>query len=362
MQIPQVLRDVVRGARAALSGDHTLGQRANVLLHKLAPRTKWVPYQPTTLSIIATGRCNLACEMCPTHSRKVPKDFKYRQGETADMTLAMFKDLADRFKYATTVNFIGSGEPLMIDDFYAIVEYAARVRKMVIKSFSNGILIGEHAERLALSSLEGMNISVNSDNAEDFQRLTSMGARYFPRIIENTRILRQTIDRLKSPLRLKLSFVLDQQNYRRAGEMLKIAEEFRPFRIYFGNYLANPYAGMSADKRSLWDDPEVLDYFRGLEIPASLKRRVYLPDLLQRAPTKRGCTCHWDQMRFNGNGDVGSCSVMLLNSYIDGSYKDKGLFNNASFQEKRARFLSDTAPLESPCYHCPDNIGRKVFD
>src|SRR5439155_7117998 len=142
-------------------------QRANFLVHRFAPRTKWAAHQPVTISIIATSRCNLACEMCPTHSKKVPRSFEHLQEQTGDMTIGMFRQITQRFPFATTVNFIGSGEPLMIEDFYQIVEHSV-VSKMVIKSFSNGILVGEHAERLARSPLEGMNVSINTHDAADF--------------------------------------------------------------------------------------------------------------------------------------------------------------------------------------------------
>lgn len=353
------LKHTVRSVRASFEGDHTLAQRANFLAHQLLPRTTWAVHQPVTISIIATSRCNLACEMCPTHSKKVPRTYLHIQGQTPDMSIDMFRKITKRFPLATTVNFIGSGEPLMIDDFYQIVEHAV-ASKMVIKSFSNGVLVGEHAERLARSSLDGLNISINSDDPEDFKRVTAMPQHFHTKILANVRRLREEVDRTGSKLKVKGSFILDRRNYRRIGEMIRLADELRLDRLYFGNYLGNPYGGMSAQERSLWDDQEMLDFFRDVQIPAHMKHVVHLPELLRRNATERSCTCHWDQIRVNGSGELGCCSVMLLESYIGGHVTDEKIFNKKEFRARRARFLSNTAKLEAPCYHCTENIGRSA--
>ncbi|MFC1577282.1 hypothetical protein ACFL3N_02970, partial [Candidatus Omnitrophota bacterium] len=79
-----------------LSGAYTAKQKKNFARFFFSGKKERLDYQPVTLSVVATGRCTLACDMCPTHSRLVPQDYEHTQKTKADMDFAMFKEVIDR--------------------------------------------------------------------------------------------------------------------------------------------------------------------------------------------------------------------------------------------------------------------------
>ena len=110
MSMKQIIKMVV--------SHHTVSQKINFLRHKFAHRKEILKYDPVTISIVATGRCTLSCDMCPTHSSKVPRDYPNIQNNIRDMNFEMFKHIIDKFRNAVTIQIIGSGEPLLNHDFF----------------------------------------------------------------------------------------------------------------------------------------------------------------------------------------------------------------------------------------------------
>ena len=113
---------------------HTLHQKLNYLNYLYSKKGKILRFQPITISIVPTGRCTLNCDMCPTHSKKIPDDYHHVQKPTRDMSFDTFKKVVDKFNKALNVQIIGSGEPLLNKDFFKMVEYAADKKHMKVKS------------------------------------------------------------------------------------------------------------------------------------------------------------------------------------------------------------------------------------
>ena len=351
-----------RGLINIILSNHTLRQRLNYLKYIFSDRSEVVRYDPVTISIVATTRCTLSCDMCPTHSQIASGDYKHAQKNIKDMDLAMFKEMIDRFDKAITVHIIGSGEPLLNKDFFEMVEYAAK-KRMVVKTFSNGTTIERNIDRLLASKLDGITISLNGQNAGEFKRMTGMPQEMYKKIYDATRRLIEKRNRAGSKLKVKLSFIIDRHNYRSIPEMIDVGLKLGADHIFLCNFLHSPYDGFRAHERVLMAEEKALRELKAIigKYPPAISKKVTWPVPVD--PDQRGnrCAAHFSQVRFDGDGNVSSCSMMLLNMTGHGHYKEKNVWNNEYFRKMRKAFLSagDEA-IEDPCKACPDNKGVTI--
>lgn len=350
---------LVREMFDAISSGYNLSQKINFLKCLLSKRGEVLRYDPVTISIVATTRCTLACDMCPTHSSRVPKDYVHAQKNRQDITFDMFKEMIDRFKNGMFVHIIGSGEPLLNKDFFRMVDYAAS-KKMTVKTFSNGTTVGDNIDNILNSGLDGITVSINGHNAEEFHRMTGMDRGVYLKIYNDVKRLAREKEERKAKVKVKLSFIIDKDNYRMIPEMIKTAMVLGADHAFFCNFLPSPYDGLAAGERILTKDTaiirEIKDIFK--RCPASFRRKVTPPVLVDTKTKNNNCDTHFTQIRFDGDGNVSSCSMMLLNMTGHGNYKDEDIWNNDFFKNMRRAFLkSGEGDLPEPCSVCPDNRG-----
>ena len=354
-----MLREI---AKTMLSG-HTVRQKWNYLRYRASHKKEVLGYGPVTISIVATSRCTLACDMCPTHSGLVPKDYMYAQNNMKDMTFGMFKEMIDAFKDALTINIIGSGEPLLNKDFFRMVDYAA-FRKMKVKTFSNGTTVADNIDKLLKSRLNGITISINGHNAKEFRRMTGMDEAAYSKIYNGVKALIKEKKRRASKLKVKLSFIIDRYNYRFIPEMIELGRFLDVDHIFFCNFLPSPYDGLRSEERLLTANEPLKNELKAIfkNCRPDMKRKVTAPvlvDIMEKG--KNRCDSHFNQIRFDGDGNVSSCSMMLLNMTGHGTYEDKDAWNNAFFRKMRRLFLSGRGEdMPGPCRVCPDNKGVKI--
>ena len=353
---------LIRESVEIIFSGHTIGQKINYLKYLFSGKGEVLSYDPITISIVGTTRCTLSCDMCPTHSGRVPEDYPHKQKNVKDIDFEMFKDIINRFKNALTVHIIGSGEPLLNKDFFRMVEYAAG-KKMAVKTFSNGTTIKNNIDIILNSRLDGITVSLNGHDPKEFKRMTGMDEKIYSEIYDMTRILVDKKKKRNPRLKVKLSFIIDKRNYKYIPEMVDTGIKLGADHIFFCNFLAAPYNGLSADERALTADARLMDELGAIfrKYPPEVRKRLTPPVLIDKSMERNNCQSHFSQIRFDGDGNVSSCSMMLLNMSGNGNYKDAGVWNNNFFVDMRKRFLSDNAGLiPEPCVVCPDNKGVKV--
>jgi MoaA/NifB/PqqE/SkfB family radical SAM enzyme len=341
---------------------HSIGQKLNYVKYLFSRKGEVLGYDPLVISIVATGRCTLSCDMCPTHSRMVSREYPYLQRTANDMSLGMFKDIIDRYRNAMTVHIIGSGEPLLNKDFFKMVDYAVS-RKMSVKTFSNGTTIKEHIDDILNSGLDGITISLNGHNAAEFRRMTGMEEKVYSDIYEAAGLLINEKKRRRSNVKIKLSFIIDRQNYRQIPEMVDAAVKLGADHAFFCNFLSSPYSGLKAEERVLNHDLDTVNELKTIfgRYPKTIRKLLTPPVLLDASMKENMCDIHFQQIRFDGDGNTSSCSMMLLDMTGHGSYKDDGAWNNEFFRGMRSAFLSGSGgDLEPPCRVCPDNKGAHI--
>jgi MoaA/NifB/PqqE/SkfB family radical SAM enzyme len=349
------IKDILR----VLVKDLTFSQKFNYIKFNFSPRREVLNYEPVTISIVATSSCTLSCDMCPTHSPKVPRDYIHAQRNTRDMSFEMFKEIIDRFKSAMNVQIIGSGEPMLNKDFFRMVDYAAS-RGMKVKTFSNGTTIEENIGRILGSRLDGITISINGHDAQEFSRMTKMEAALYGKIYNATKRLVEERNNISSAVKVKLSFIIDSYNYKFIRDMVETGLKLGVDQAFFCNFLACPIDGLTAEERVLTENPKIRREIKAMmaRYPESVRRKFTLPPLIDRGMRRNNCDSHFSQIRFDGNGNVSSCSMMLLNMEGNGNYRDADIWNNVFFRRMRAVFLAnDAALLPEPCNSCPDNKG-----
>ena len=345
-----------------LMSPHTAAQKANYIKYRMSKKGERLSYDPVTISIVGTTRCTLSCDMCPTHSGLVGRDYPHLQKSVKDMDFEMFKYIIDRFRNALSVHIIGSGEPLLNKDFFRMVDYAA-ARRMAVKTFSNGTVIKEHIDDILGSRLDGITISINGHDQKEFNRMTGMDESIYLKIYDAARLLVEEKRRRGSGVKVKLSFIIDRYNYKFIPGMIDVSLKIGADHAFFCNFLPSPYEGLNADERVLMAGDNVRNELRALfgSYPPGVRRRLTPPVLVDAKAPRNRCETHFSQIRFDGDGNISSCSMMLLDMSGHGNYKDADVWNNAFFRNMRKIYMSDDAGrLPDPCRVCPDNKGVKI--
>ena len=339
-------------------------QKLNYVKYFFSRKQLILSYMPITISLVSTSKCPLKCLMCATHSPLIPKDYKWIQDTENDMSFEVFKKAANMFKEAINLQIIGAGEPLLNKDFYEIVEYGAKKMKFKVKTFSDGITLAANIDKLLKSSLDGITISINSPNVEDYLRLAGNTKEIYNTIVKDTKKLIEERNRRNSKLKVKVSFIVDKINYKLIPDMIKMGTEyFNADTIFLVNFLPVPYKGFTFEERTLsTKDSEILNFINKIKANLTNEERkiVSFPKIVNLKSPKR-CKSHFEQIRIDGDGNISSCSISLLK--MNWGYKifdyDNGMdaWNNEFFISMRKRFLSESIDdLYKPCKTCPENF------
>jgi len=351
-----MIREATSYVVKILKGKRTWGQFWNQIKFKYSPKKEVLSYAPLTISVCTTDRCNLQCNMCLTHSALFDNT-KNRHVPCEDMSIELFKNVLDKYKDASSVLLIGTGEPILNKDFFAMVEYSKH-RKMEVFAVSNGTLIKGHIDEIVNSSLDEISISLNGYDADEFHRLTGEKKEHYKTICENIRLLVKRRCELKSNLKICISMIIDKINYKKLPEMFQVSEELGIDTANFLNFLpVFEIEDFSPDSRCLFeDDTAVADFFKNLQLPKSVT--VNLQPLLKRKVEERMCKAFFTTLRVDGDGNIGSCGRMLLNMEGHGKALDGDAWNNEYLRSMRHKYINYDVPLPQSCMVCTNNAGE----
>jgi len=285
------------------------------------------------------------------------------QKSVNDMSFEMFRGIIDRYECATEVHIIGSGEPLLSKDLYKMADYAAS-KKMTVKTFSNGTTISDNIDNLLNSRLNGITISINGHNSKEFERMTGMSGKIYNAICDAVSLLIKERNKRHSRLKVKTSFIVDKENYKFMPLMADLALEMGADHVFLCSFLPCPYGDLTAERRMLPAGKKIISEIRAMfrHYPDAARKKMTFPMLLDANSDINNCKTHFSQIRFDGDGNVSSCSMMLLNMTDLGKYQDAHIWNNGHFKKMRNVFLSHRKELlPEPCAVCPDNKGVHVI-
>jgi MoaA/NifB/PqqE/SkfB family radical SAM enzyme len=180
-------------------------------------------------------------------------------------------------------------------------------------------------------------------------------------MVDNTVELVKQKKARRSKLKIVVSIILDQKNYKHLKDMIYFADSLGVDEVAFFQFLPVPDKGFRAEERCLFsDDSEVLETFAQVKsLPSRIRKKVILPPLLDRVmDNNKYCPVWFSYICVDGNGNVGGCCCQLLDHSVSGNFSDENVWNNAYFQEMRKRFIDPEFPLLEPCTWCYQNLSR----
>lgn len=308
-------------------------------------------YLPPHISIFPSYDCTLSCKMCLTHSSIIPDNpYKYKGAKM--MSFELFKDIITRYRTTWNVSFIGNGEPLLNKDIFKMIDYAFYKMKMTVSLITNGTLIHLYLKDFLTTPLSEVSISVNSFNETDYERITGNPKFFYNLIIENVKKLVSINKMRKKPFKIIISLIVDKKNIKKIKDMITFAESLGVDQLSIYNIMPWFVNELSPEKRALFADDDTLKILK--DVRKSRKLDILLPVLLD-GKINRFCRDAYYSMSIDGNGNVGGCERMLLNTEKNGKYYEKNVFNNEHFKRMRSLFVIENNEILEPCKICYNN-------
>ena len=192
----------------------------NVIISRYLRRSP--RYLPVIL-LFVTERCNLHCRMCGVCYRP------NASSASDELTLSQYQELiqTESSRLGTTLVSIGGGEPLLRQDIFDIIRFAADAG-MSVHICSNGLLINkERAVKLRDSGIAAVSISLDSPNAGVHEYLRGEGT--FQPTIEAIQLLRETAPEIQ----IGINYLLTRLNFHDMESMVALAEHLGVQQIKF---------------------------------------------------------------------------------------------------------------------------------
>ena len=155
---------------------------------------------PTTIGVELTNVCQLRCPHCDAQHPAIRGKAGYMSAETYTRLVEQLRDLRVR-----NLRLIGGGEPLLHPSFSS---WVAQLRGLasLVSITTNGMRLTPEISAAALASLDVIEVSVASDNAEGFARSRTGGD--FALVLENLTRLRELRARMRSRTAIHIRVML----------------------------------------------------------------------------------------------------------------------------------------------------------
>ncbi|MFH8086738.1 MAG: radical SAM protein [Candidatus Aenigmatarchaeota archaeon] len=210
---------------------------------KLERILNWFRYKtslPFKVVLIPTNRCNLKCLFCPNALPRWKGKFKASE-ELSD------KEWQDIVKQAIKLNvkeysIIGGGEPFVRKKaVFAIIREIKKDRENECEIITNGTLLKNfEIKELVRWEVDRILFSIDGPNAKIHDSLRGVEG-VFEKAIGNLKLFSKLKRKLKKEKPyLKINMVLNRENFRLVGEMVKVIKKvggqelaLHPMREYF---------------------------------------------------------------------------------------------------------------------------------
>lgn len=272
---------------------------------------------PRLLMLEVTNACNLKCTMCQNTNMKRSKGFM--SPELGKKAIREAADLGVR-----EVALFTTGEPLLykyLDEL--IIE--AKKRNLYCYLSSNGLLLNKTiAEMLCTKGLDSFKFSIDASNKQEYESIRINGS--FDRLINNVVLLKETRDRLQSPLKIICGAVAIRSDKKRIEDFQKL---FGPLcDSVLISELSNLGGKINKDK--------ILD---------------------KKADNKRRPPCRllWDRIIICYDGKLTACCVDFDAELVYADYTVTSLekaWNNQTIQKWRNMHLTEGTYLMAMCGEC----------
>jgi MoaA/NifB/PqqE/SkfB family radical SAM enzyme len=316
-------------ARDFLSLGPTPGMIFNALKYSSSYFTKSfrpvVNFDPLSVGLNITFRCNLDCHFCFNHAVNDPEMAK------EDMTLDEVEKILDhpQLKNAFRLSFVG-GEPLLHKDIFKMIELATKKKKLTMFP-SNGLLVPHRIEEFKKTSLTTYQVSLYDGHLD--------------KQIENIRLLKKANPKLS----VAIARIVSSDSYTSMEKFIQIAEDIGVHEICFQNIQADEKAGIEA---SIFDDNEgFLDHREMLRSKYGGKFNIMFPEPLKRDIQKKFCLELYTVIFLGKGGVISPCSTINPPSVKYGTISDNNFWNSKYFKSHRGLYNSNF-PFDKACEFC----------
>ncbi|MEP6994182.1 MAG: radical SAM protein [Acidobacteriota bacterium] len=295
---------------------------------------------PRVVEISWQDRCNIDCFFCSTSEIRAG-NFELST-ERLESLFGQMKALGVR-----GVRLMGGGEPLFRKDAEALIRRMGELGLRISDVTTNAVLLTEPVVRaLFATGCDEICVSLNTADSQSYAAMMQTTAKNFDRVLENVRRAAAIKRETGSDCRIRLQFLVYQDNYRQLPQMARVFRESGADSFWLnGLYPVRPMPTMSEEDIAamlrLYEDVLSEDYFEHLEqfsfweraiaeriaaatravfARAPLRRRaqVKLRHLLDTDARKARaaaqlhefCLVGWYSMTLNANGDAVTCCIL----------------------------------------------------
>jgi molybdenum cofactor biosynthesis enzyme MoaA len=201
-EIQHLHADIENFTRAWTQNDNLANRLASLSardggLTRVGARPQW-------FMIETTSHCNLKCVMCPHGHDAMPSK--------SHLDTSRFSRSFDFFSVADRMQLFGTGEPLLSEAFWQILESIDPETRTEVSINSNGTLLNEERiDRLLRSPLSWISISLDAASPETYRRIRGAD---FDVVVSRVKDLIQARNARRSarPLRIFINMTLMRAN------------------------------------------------------------------------------------------------------------------------------------------------------
>lgn len=294
---------------------------------------------PYILFVDPINVCNLKCPLCPTATGELgrrPSILKYEA----------FTQIIDRFApYAYEVNLYNWGEPLLNPDIFRMIEYVHTKNLMPSISTNLNTVRDDDIEKLSLSNLEYLTVSLDGTTEEVYSYYRRGGRVQLVmanlcRLLENRRLLNR-----RTPF-IEWQYIVMKHNTHQIDEARRVAKEIGVDLLRFIP-VGLPFDFKNkAQLRKDWypdfgDSPKDRDAFQNQAF---------------QKPKETACFYLYRSITFNADGGVAPCCIPYSKGDDFGDLSAcnlDALWNNRHYKSARALFSKRGNPtLRVVCHRC----------
>jgi molybdenum cofactor biosynthesis enzyme MoaA len=298
------------------------------------------PPPPRVVELSWQDRCNIDCFFCSTAEIR-SGNFELSR-ERLEALIAEMAALGVR-----GVRLMGGGEPLFRKDAEPLIRSLGAHGLRIADVTTNGVLLTEPVVRaLYAAGCDEICISLNTADPESYAAMMQTTPRNYGRVLENVRRAADIKREVGAECRLRLQFLIYQDNYRQLPRMARVFRESGADTFWLnGLYPVRPMPTMSEDDIAemlrLYEDVLAEDYFEHLEkfsfweqaiadridastravfarAPLARRARIKLRHTLTAGAKREAesarlhefCLVGWYSMTLNANGDAVTCCIL----------------------------------------------------
>ncbi|MGQ9847681.1 MAG: radical SAM/SPASM domain-containing protein [Bacteroidales bacterium] len=289
-----------------------------------------VSAMPFSLSIEPTNRCQLSCKECPTGN----KTTSLIKGE---MDIHLYENLLSSiYNQVFYLNLYFQGEPLLNNQIIEMIRLARKYRMYVVLSTNAQLIDNKMAEKLVLSGLSKIIISMDGMTEESYTKYRVGGSLA---LVKKAIEFLNTQKKIHKNRKLKIiaQFLVNRYNEHEISDFIrwakknKVKPELKTMQIY------HDYSFLPKN--------EQFSRYRWLDGNWVLKKSK-----------KNRCFRIWKQCIVRYNGDLLPCCYDKENKFVMGNVKEKSLkelWRSPSFQAFRLRILKDKKSIPM-CQNCTE--------